>query len=54
MYIVVTEVEDKQKMSDIATLIHTDDKFLVWTFVGHSDDIERLGVTIKGMILIQV
>jgi hypothetical protein len=52
MYIVVTEVEDD--LSTIATLIHTGEKFLVWTFVGHSDDIERLGIAVKGMILIQV
>jgi len=54
MYIVITEVEDEQQMSTIATLIHTDEKFLVWKFYGHSDAIERLDVTVKGSIRIQV
>ncbi|HEX3642895.1 MAG TPA: hypothetical protein VHV10_16550 [Ktedonobacteraceae bacterium] len=54
MYIVVTEVEDEQKMSTIATLLYKEGTFIVWKFFGHPDDIERLGIAIKGMVLIQV
>jgi len=54
MYIVITKVEDEQKMSDIATLIHTDDKFLVWKFYGNHNEIERLGIAVKASVLIQV
>lgn len=53
MRIAITGVEDEQKMSTIATLLYKEDTFIVWKFLGHPDDIEQLGITVKGMVLIQ-
>jgi hypothetical protein len=53
MRIAVTGVEDEQKMSTVATLLYKEDTFIVWKFLGHPDDLEQLGIFVKGMILIQ-